>query len=168
MSDIHFLRPVARWLSIVVLAGVLCPHVPARAAEAPAAAEGPSRGSVAVLDTTGNRVVLSAGEREGITRGTEFRIVREGQEVARVVIDEVFIATSRGRVVSGLPAARLRTNDRAELIGTPPPPRQRAGKFPWGILVGAGIVTLVVLGLTRDDDDGTGLSGQGAADVTIR
>lgn len=168
MSDIGSLRPVARWLSALLLAGMLCPRVAARAAaaETTAAPTAPGAGSVVVLDTTADQVVLSVGEREGITPGTEFRVVRGQQEVARVRVTEVFPGTARARVVSGLPAGQLRLNDRAEMIGAPPQPPRRGGKFPWGVVVGAGILTLVVIGLARDSDGST--AGVGVADVTVR
>lgn len=168
MISICSVRSLARWLSGVIGASILCSSLPLQAAEPQPAGVSGTLASIAVLDTTGGRVVLSAGERDGIARGAEFRIVRQGQEVARVVIDEVFAATARGKVVSGLPPSQLRVNDRAELIQTPPPRPERVSKFPWTMLVGAGILALVVMSITRAEKKEVPLETQGIADVTIR
>ena len=67
---------------------------------------------------------------------------------------------------AGLPASQLRSNDRAEMVGAPAPTPRKAGKFPWAVLVGAGIVALVVLGATRSKGSSTGSTG-GSADVNV-
>ncbi|MDH7569316.1 MAG: hypothetical protein QHJ73_06990 [Armatimonadota bacterium] len=174
VNDLSSLRLVARLLCGVLVTGVALPHTPVRAGEAPAAAPAvapetplPLVGDVVVLDASNDRVVLSAGEKQGIRRGAEFRIVRAGEEVARVSVVEVFLATSRARVISGLPATQLRANDRAELVAMPPAPKHGGWKFPWATVIGAGIVTLVAIGLARDGGARTEPTS-GAADVTIR
>lgn len=167
MSDIRFLRPVARWLSILMLAGVLWPRVPARAADAGAAAPAATLTSgVVVLDATADFITLSAGEKQGVTPGTLFRIVRNGEEVSRVKVTEVSFATARAQVVSGLPAGQLRVNDRAEMVGTPAPKARARGHFPWLALVGAGVVALVVLGATHDKKSAA--ASAGSADISIK
>ncbi|NLC58878.1 MAG: hypothetical protein GX774_18745 [Armatimonadetes bacterium] len=166
MSINRFLRTVARCLCLVMLAGALCPRRLAWGAEAAAPAGAAASTGVIVLDASGDRVSLSAVKSAGITRGTEFRVLRQGQELARVRVTEVLPAISRARVVSGLPASDLRPNDRAEMIGTAP--RERKGiKFPWAALVGAGVLALVVLGSVRDKGEGAAPASGGVADVKI-
>ncbi|WP_447412950.1 hypothetical protein, partial [Clostridium perfringens] len=92
--------------------GAVCPRV-AWGADAPADAAA-VRGGLVVLDATRERISVSAGERDGIAKGTEFRVLREGAEVARARVTEVSFATSRAKVISGLPSHQLRPNDRAE------------------------------------------------------
>ena len=168
MTKQRLLRPVARWISVLMLAGVLCPRGGARAADSPApAANGVPKANAVVLSTTGSDLVtLSAGERDGVTPGTEFRILRGTEEVARVSVIETTLATAKAKVISGLPASQLRSNDRAEMVGAPAPTPRKAGKFPWAVLVGAGIVALVVLGATRSKGSPTGSTG-GSADVNV-
>lgn len=166
MSTHRFLRTVARWLVVAVAAGCVGPRA-ALGAEAPAdGAAAAAQPTVLVLGVARDLVSLSAGERDGITKGTEFRILREGAEVARVRVVDVSFVTSRAKVVSGLAAQQLRPNDRGEMIGTPPPPR-RGARFPWAALVGAGVLALVVIGAVRQKGEGAPQTAGGVADIQI-
>lgn len=152
-----------------MLAGFFCPRLPARAADGtPAAPVVPKMGAV-VVDLSNNKVVISAGEREGVADGAVFRITRNGEEVAQVKVFETSFATSHARVITGGPAAQLRLNDRAE-VAEMPAPRARSGfKFPWAILVGAGVVALVVMGAVREKGEGTSSATTtgGVADIKL-
>ena len=115
MSDSHFLRPVARWLCVLMLAGILCPRMPAWAADAPASETALVRMGAAVVDLANNKVVLSAGERD---RGWNiFRIMRHGEEIAQVKCLRPPRHFQRARVRGGA-QAQLRLNDRAGFWNT--------------------------------------------------
>ncbi|HOJ23397.1 MAG TPA: hypothetical protein PLU39_15050 [Armatimonadota bacterium] len=169
MSDSHFLRSVARWLSVLMLAGTLCPRLPAWAADKPASDSVVARMGAAVVDLSNNKVVLSAGERDGVVNGTIFRIMRHGEEIAQVKVFETSFATSNARVIRAGQGAALRVNDRAEVLEIPVPRKRSGFRFPWAALVGAGIVALVVMGAVRDKGDGpsTGSPTGGVAEINL-
>jgi aspartate/methionine/tyrosine aminotransferase len=96
-----------------------------------------------------NTVLLSAGTRDGVTKGTQFRILRGTEEVARVVVTEPSYAVSTTGIVSGGTVNPVRAGDRAVMIGQPAPAAPEARKTFWGMVVGAAIIALVVIGSTR-------------------